>query len=247
MMKNQSSFYKEDHSPKIPQREKFKGTFTIKENFNLTDKQKQIIERGLDSNLRCLMIDGIWGTSKSYLATLISLKLLFSKKVDQILFVRNPVESSSTGKLGYLKGSLEDKLAPYNEIFFNKIDELLSKPDIEKLNNDGRLACLPLGFTRGLSWNCKAVIVDECASMTYDDFLLLLSRCGPFTRIFFIGDSLNQNDIGSKSGFSTIFKLFTDEDSKQNGIYTFELKDETDIVRSGFVRFIMKKLGKINR
>lgn len=245
MIKN--TFVREDNSPTVPQREKIKGSFTIKENFKLTEKQQQIIERGLDPKLRCLMIDGIWGSSKSYLATLISLNLLLSKKIDQILFVRNPIESSTTGKLGYLKGGIEEKLAPYNEIFFNKIDELLSKPDIEKLNKDNRLACLPLGFCRGLSWNCKAVIVDECASMTYDDFLLLLSRCGPFTRIFFIGDSLNQNDIGSRSGFSTIFKLFSDEESKQNGIYTFELKDESDIVRSGFVRFIMKKLGKINR
>jgi len=233
-----------DHSPYIPQNGKLKYDLIIKENFKYTDRQKEILSQGENKETRCLMIDGLWGTSKSYIATLISLKLLSNKKVDQIIFIRNPVESSSFGKLGYIKGGIEEKMAPYNEVFYNKLNELLSKPDLDKLESENRISFLPLGFTRGLSWNCKAVVVDESASMTYDDLLLLLTRCGRFTKIFFVGDSQNQNDIGIKSGFKKIFDLFSDQESKENGIFTYELKNESDILRSDFVRFIMKKTGK---
>ena len=233
-----------DTSVRVQQNAKIKDELKIRESFRLTEKQKEIIDIGLSKNCRCILIDGLWGTSKSYLATLISLKLLSNKKVDQILYIRNPVESSTSGKLGFIKGEIESKMAPYNEIFFNKLEELLPHSDIEMLTKENRIKCLPLGYTRGLSWNCKAIIVDEAASMTWDDILLLLTRCGEFTRIFFIGDSLNQNDIGTKTGFKKIFDLFSDQDSKDNGIFTYELQNESDILRSGFVRFVMKKTGK---
>ncbi len=222
-----------------------KDLLVIKEKFELTEKQKEIIQTGISKTCRCILIDGLWGTSKSYLATLISLKLLNEKKINQILFIRNPVESSTTGRVGTCPGTAEEKMSPFNEIFFSKLEELLSKCDIEKLKNENKINCIPLGFCRGLSWNSKAIIVDESSSMSWDDLLLLLSRCGEHTRIFFIGDSINQNDIGSKSGFKKIFDLLSDQESKDNGVYTYELKSELDILRSGFVRFIMKKAGKI--
>ena len=236
-----------DKSLYIQQNSKLKEELKIKERFDFTDKQKEIIERGMHKDTRCIMIDGLWGTSKSYLATLISLKLLSDKRIDQIMYVRNPIESSSSGKIGFIKGEISEKMAPYNEIFFNKLEELLSRQEIDKLEKEGRIACLPLGFTRGLSWNCKAIIVDEAASLSWDDILLLLTRCGEFTRIFLIGDSENQNDIGTKSGFKKIFDLFSDDESKQNGTFTYELKNKSDILRSGFVRFVMDKVGKAKK
>lgn len=242
---NRSQSAGKDSSPVIHQRSKLDSEIYIKQRYKLSEKQQQIVDIGLDNNTKCLFIDGLWGTSKSYLATYISLRLLAAKKIDEIIFIRNPIEASSTGKIGFLKGDLSEKMLPYNAIFFDKLKELLNKLDIDKLQKEERINCLPLGFVRGLSWNCKAIIVDEAASMTYDDILLLLSRCGEFTKIFFIGDSLNQNDIGTRSGFSTIFRLFSDTDSKDNGVFTYELKEQSDILRSGFVRFVMKKLGKV--
>jgi hypothetical protein len=72
-----------------------------------------------------------------------------------------------------------------------------------------------------------------------------LTRCGEFTKIFFIGDSVNQNDIGAKSGFRKMFDLFNDRESSDFGIHCFELRDYSDIVRSGLLRFVMEKAGLI--
>ena len=222
-----------------------KNELFIKEKFEYTDKQINIIQTGLAKDTRAIFCDGLWGSGKSFISVLIALKLLSQRKINGIIYVRNPIESSSTSKIGYIPGSILEKMEPYNQIFFDKLSELLPRPEVDKLKKDGSIECVPLGFTRGLSWESKLIIVDEAASLTYDDILLLLTRCGEHTRIIFIGDSINQNDIGIKSGFRKMFNLFSDEESKTNGIFTFELNQESDIVRSGFVRFIMKKTGKI--
>ena len=234
-----------DTSMHVTQRPKISFSLNIRERSDLTEKQKSLLETALDKNTKCVFIDGLYGTSKSYLAVLSSLKLLNAKKVDEIIFIRNPVESSTTGKIGFIPGTSEEKMAPYNAILFDKLEEMLPESDIAKLKKDNRINCHPVGFVRGRSWNCKAVIVDEASSMTWDDLFLVLTRCGEFTRIFFIGDSINQNDIGAKSGFRKMFDLFDDKESSDFGIHCFELREYSDIVRSGLLRFVMEKAGLI--
>ena len=238
---------KKDSSPSVTQRPKISFDLNIKSRCDLTDKQISILEAAMDKRTKCIFIDGLYGTSKSYMSVLASLNLLNLKKVDEIIFIRNPVESSTTGKIGFIPGSSEEKMAPYNAILFDKLEEMLPESDIQKLKKDNRINCYPVGFVRGRSWNCKAIIVDEASSMSWDDLFLILTRCGEFSKIFFIGDSVNQNDIGSKSGFKKMFNLFNDEESRHFGIHCFELKEYTDIVRSGLLRFVMEKAGLIKK
>jgi predicted ribonuclease YlaK len=236
---------RKDNSPYVMQNKKLAFTMRIREREDLTEKQKAILEVAAHKNTKCIFIDGYYGTAKSYGAVLASLKLLNDKKVDEIIFIRNPVESSTTGKIGFIPGTSEEKMAPYNAILFDKLGEMLAESEITRLQKDNRINCYPVGFVRGRSWNCKAIIVDEASSMTWDDLFLILSRCGEFTRIFFIGDSVNQNDIGSKSGFRKMFNMFNDQESADFGIHCFELKEYADIVRSGLLRFVMVKTGLI--
>lgn len=236
-----------DHSPKVPQRDKIDFQLSIREREDLTERQKIILETAMDKHTRCIMIDGIWGTSKTYCATLASLKLLNSGRVKSILYVRNPVEASQHSRVGFLSGDLSEKMAPYTAVLQEKLEELLPKADIDKLIKDERVQCIPTGFIQGRSYNCAAIIVDEAASMSWMDLMLIISRCGPFTRIFFLGDTVNQTYLSDKSGFAQFCELFNDLESKENGIYVFELKDATDIVRSGFLRFVMEKTGAIRR
>jgi hypothetical protein len=60
-----------------------------------------------------------------------------------------------------------------------------------------------------------------------------------------LGDTVNQVYLSDKSGYRRFFQTFDDMESKENGVYTFELKEAHDIVRSGFLRFVMKKTGVI--
>lgn len=244
--KNESAFNEnKDKSPKIWQRGKISFKLNIRERNDLTQKQISILETMLARDTRCVFIDGTYGTGKTWLSVLAALKLLENGRCDGLIYVRNPVESSTTGKLGALPGLYEEKISPYGAPLYEKLDELLCTGDINALMKDSRIETLALGYARGRSFNCKAIIVDEATSMTYDDLVLLLTRCGEFTRIFLIGDSLQQNDIGAKTGFKRMFNVFNDLESKANGIFTFEMRGENDIVRSKILRFIMNKVGTI--
>lgn len=238
---------KTDNSPVIFQKSKLKVPVSINVRHQLKEKQKVILQTAMDNNTKMVCIDGLWGTSKSWLAIMAALQLLNEKKVDSIIYIRNPVESSSTGKVGFLPGGIDEKTGPYNAILFDKLDEFLPSQDIDRLKKEGRIECFPLGFIRGKSWNCKAIIVDEAASLTFDDLLLISSRCGERCKLFIVGDSINQNDIGNKSGFSRFLDFFRDSESMDNGVYVFDLKDKEDIVRSGFLRFIMEKTKVIKK
>lgn len=212
--------------------------------FQLTEKQKYIFDLATqDKNFKAGMIDALWGTGKSFLTTLIALNLLYQNKVNKIIFLRKPAECSLS--IGFTPGSIEEKMAPYNRVFFDKLEELIPKSEIIKLQKEGKIECLPIGFIQGLSWTRTAIIVDESSALSFDEILLILSRVAEYSKIFLIGDSVNQNFVGNKSGFRDMFNLLSDNESKDNGIHTFEMQQESDIVRSGFVRFLMRKTGKI--
>lgn len=234
-----------DHSLHVHQREKIPFTLEIRERTDFTERQKVILEAMMHKDTRCVMIDGIWGTGKSLLATLAALKLLNTGRAKSILYVRSPVEASVHSRVGFLSGDLNEKMAPYTAVLQEKLDEILPKADIDRLIKDERIQCIPTGFLQGRSYNCAAIIVDEAASMSWEDLMLIISRCGQFTRIFFLGDTVNQVYLSDKSGYRRFIDAFNDMESKENGVYTFELREAHDIVRSPFLRFVMRKVGVI--
>lgn len=234
---------KVDKSPRVFQRPRINYHLTIKERPDFTERQKVILETMMDKNTRCVLVDGYWGTGKSTLAILAALKLLNEGKVKQILYVRSPAESSNSATIGILPGELSDRLAAYNAILFDKLEEMLPGNEIAALIKDKTIECMPPGLIRGRNYNATAIVVDECGSLSWEDFLLIASRAGEFTRLFFIGDSF-QSDIRN-SGFNKFFDKFDDLDSKEHGIFGFKLQDKDDVVRSGFLRYLMEKVGII--
>lgn len=230
----------QDKSPYVHQREKLKQPLTIHQRYELLPKQQAFIDRALDRDTRLILCDGIWGSSKSYLSVYCALKLLSDKKVDAIQYIRAPVEAGKS--IGFLPGDSSSKVNPYAEPLFQKLHELLDEPAIRALETDKRIEVVPPGFMRGQSWNCKAIIVDEAANFDRAMLELILSRIGPFCKVFIIG-SKHQSDIRDPNGFMSLFTAFDDEESRTKGIHCFYFNEEADIVRSAFCRFVMRKLG----
>jgi len=197
-----------DKSPFVFQDKKIRFNFDIHQRYDLTERQNVILETMLDKETNCVFMDALFGTGKTYLAVLASLKLLNDKKIDQILYLRSAVENS-TSKIGFLPAGLDQKFAPYAEVFFEKLDELLDKPTKERIEKEGHIKTLPINYIRGKSWNCKAIIVDESSNLSEQDIILLLTRCGKFTKIFFIGDSLIKVILEIKAGLERSMMLLT--------------------------------------
>lgn len=233
----------QDKSPVIHQRNKIDHHLTILQR-QLTEKQNKFIELALDKKAKLILVSGPAGTTKTYLSVLAALMLMNERKISDILYIRSVVESADA-KMGTLPGEADDKLSPYKRPLIDKLDELLPKEDIQFLIRDNRIEGLPIGYLRGLNWNAKAVIGDEMQNCTRKELITLMTRAGEFSKVFLCGDP-QQSDIGNKSGFMDIYSLFSDDQSKEHGIYTFEFSEE-DILRSALVKFIVSKVKILNQ
>ena len=232
---------KKDRSPVVHQRDKIGNCLTIFKR-DLTPKQQEFIELALDKSTKLMLVSGPAGTTKTYLAILAALTLLDEGRVSDIVYVRSIVESAEV-KMGTLPGEADDKLSPYTRPLIDKLDELLPKADVQYLIKDNRVEGLPVGYLRGLNWNAKAIIGDEMQNCTKKELVTLMTRAGEFSKIFLLGDP-QQSDINGRSGFQSIFNLFQDNESKENGIVTFQFTED-DILRSALVKFIVKKIKSL--
>ena len=231
---------KPDKSPIIPQRNKLRSPLTIFQR-ELTPKQQEFINLALDKQSKLIFISGPAGTSKTYLAVYVALMLLNMRRMSDLIYIRSVVESADS-KMGFLPGEADEKMAPYIQPLLDKLAELLPKNNIEILKKEERITAVPVGFLRGLNWNAKIIIADEAQNMTQKELLTMMTRTGEFSKVLILGDP-EQSDINGKSGFIKMMSYFDDEESKEQGIHVFRFGEE-DIVRSGLVRFIIKKIKK---
>ena len=214
--------------------------------FPWTDKQKEFFKIALHPATKVVFVNGPAGTSKTLLATYCSLQLLNMKAVSDIMYLRSAVESSDKS-LGFLPGSADEKLRFYNLPFLDKLDELLENTRIEKLEEQKRISMFPVNFARGMNWASKAIILDEAQNSTIKEIITVLTRMGEGSKCFVLADPM-QTDIrheDKQHGFEKMLKVFSDDESISNGIYTFSFNEE-DIMRSELVKFITKKLKEID-
>jgi phosphate starvation-inducible PhoH-like protein len=233
---------KKDTSPYVYQREKIDFSLSLRD-IPWTEKQKEIIDTVIDKKANMALIDGIWGSGKTLMAVYTCLKLLNLKKISNILYVRNIVQSG-TGTLGWLGGDLQTRLSPYMVPFYQKLEELIPENQVKKLIQEQIVEAQPVALLRGTSYNAYGIIIDEMGCMSKEDIMLTLSRVGKFSYVFGIGDSW-QVDI-KNSGFRNMFNIFNDEESKEHKIFTFELQDEMDVMRSDFLKYVMKKVRNLD-
>ena len=105
---------------------------------------------------------------------------------------------------------------------------------------------MPVSFLRGLNWNAKVIILDEGQNCTFKELFTFITRIGEFSKVFVLGDP-EQSDLknGNRGGFEQMISYFDDEESRQNGIHVFRFTED-DIVRSGLVQFIIRKVREEN-
>ena len=213
--------------------------------FKWTDTQKEFFRLALNHDTKIVFVDGPAGTSKTLLSVYCGLQLLNQKRIADIMYLRSSVESADQ-RLGYLPGNADEKLAFFKIPLLEKLDELLPETTTERLEKEGRISMFPINFTRGVNWKNKCVIVDEAQNCTVKELTTVLTRLGEGSICYILADPM-QTDLkgGSKSGFSKMFNLFTDQESMEQGIHTFKFTEE-DIMRSELVKYLVKKLKHIN-
>ena len=144
--------------------------------FNLTDKQKSLVEIALKKDTKIVFINGVSGSSKTFLSVYCSLHMLNMNPKYEIKYIRTIAESGERA-LGALPGTVDEKFNPFMMPLYDKLDELLPIAQSKYLEDQGYIEALPVNFLRGATWNDKIVIADEC----FEDSVVLETDKGQKT------------------------------------------------------------------
>lgn len=219
-----------------------KPTIRLNTPFKWTTKQKDVINTILDDKTNCVFINGEAGTGKTHLSLYSALKLLQEEKIENIIYVRSIVESTSTPQ-GFLPGTAKEKEAPYMEIMVDTIGQILDPQVAKQLLDSKVIKGISNSFIRGVTMRKSMVIVDESQNYDMHGLKSLISRIGEGSKIVFLFDP-GQSDLRNKhhrndiTRFSDVFKT---RDSTEFGIFYKEFTVD-DIMRSPFCKFVMTKL-----
>jgi len=173
------------------------------------------------------VVDGPAGTGKTTFALLLALDAVMNKRDQrQILICRNSV---ATRDLGFLPGTLEEKMAPFFDIYGPIIDQVLGRAASDKMIEKGIVSFCSTSFLRGRTFDNCVIILDETQNLTYHEIETVITRVGQNSKIIILGD-YDQADSHGDDYYEWISRA-----TKQPALFTFTTLDHDDIVRSGFV------------
>jgi len=142
------------------------------------------------------------GTGKTYLAMAKAVQALQRREVSRIILTRPAVEAGE--RLGFLPGSLEEKIDPYLRPLFDALAEMLDADTLTKLLGNGTVEVAPLAYMRGRTLNDSFVILDEAQNTTPEQMKMFLTRLGFDSRMVITGD-ITQVDVPvGASGLRTV-------------------------------------------
>ena len=187
-----------------------------------------------------LVLAGSAGTGKTFIAMYLALQTYLepSTPYHKVIIVRSVVP---TRDIGYLPGTKEEKLEPYESPYKNICLEFFDyePASYNKLINNHQMEFLTTSFIRGTQINNSIVIVDEMQNLNFHELDSVITRIGQNCRVIFSGDYY-QSDFREgyeRDGIQRFLRIV--ERLKNFSVITFGWDD---IVRSDFLRdYIMTK------
>jgi phosphate starvation-inducible PhoH-like protein len=203
-----------------------------------TEGQKKYVD-AIDNNTIIFGI-GPAGTGKTYLAMAKAVQALQRKEVSRIILTRPAVEAGE--KLGFLPGTLNDKIDPYLRPLYDALHEMLEVDSIPKLMASGTIEVAPLAYMRGRTLNDSFVILDEAQNTTAEQMKMFLTRLGFNSKMVITGD-ITQVDLQvGVSGLRTAAEALNDIDDMH-----FAALTSADVVRHSLVAKIVDAYSKFEQ
>jgi len=185
--------------------------------------QETYIRKLQDESKSIIFAIGPAGTGKTMLAVQHGIKLFQEGKVDKIVVTRPAV--SVDEDLGFLPGTLNEKMAPWTRPIFDVFGEYYQQKDIAKMLEDGTIEISPLAYMRGRTFKHAYIVADECQNTTVNQMKMLLTRLGEGSQMVVTGD-LAQADRVNDNGLIDFCNLLTGKKGLQHiDIVQFTAKD----------------------
>jgi phosphate starvation-inducible PhoH-like protein len=174
------------------------------------------------------------GTGKTYLAVAMAVAAISAKKVSRIVLVRPAVEAGE--RLGFLPGTLQDKVDPYLRPLYDALYDLLDPEKVDKMLEKNIIEVAPLAFMRGRTLNDAFIIMDEAQNTTVEQMKMFLTRMGNGSKAVITGD-ITQIDLPNprKSGLLDAINIL----GGVEGIHFCHFED-CDVVRHALVQRIVR-------
>lgn len=168
------------------------------------------------------------GTGKTYLAMAKAVQALQRKEVSRIILSRPAIEAGE--RLGFLPGSLTDKIDPYLRPLYDALNEMLDPELVPKLMASGTIEVAPLAYMRGRTLNDSFVVLDEAQNTTPEQMKMFLTRLGFGTRMVVTGDITQVDLPQGASGLRLVTRVLSDIDDIH-----FSYLTSDDVVRHSLV------------
>ena len=180
------------------------------------------------------------GTGKTLLAVQVAVKLFKEGKLDKIIVTRPAV--SVDEDLGFLPGTLEQKMAPWTRPIFDVLREYFNAKEIEGMINESIIEIAPLAYMRGRTFKNSFILADEMQNATSSQMKMLLTRLGENSKMAVTGD-LAQADRMQDNGLINFVNLLHNAGNATHlDIVRFE---QRDIERHNAVKEVLQVYGDV--
>ena len=173
------------------------------------------------------------GTGKTYLAVAMAVSALVNKQVSRIVLARPAVEAGE--RLGFLPGTLQEKVDPYLRPLYDALYDLLEAEKVDRYLEKSVIEIAPIAFMRGRTLNDSFIILDEAQNTTSEQMKMFVTRMGFNSKCVVTGD-ITQIDLPTsrRSGLVEAADILRNV----NGI-SFVYFDQSDVVRHHLVQRII--------
>ena len=199
--------------------------------------QESYVIKLLDETKDIVFGIGPAGTGKTLLAVQVAVKLFKEGTVDKIIVTRPAV--SVDEDLGFLPGTLEQKMAPWTRPIFDVLREYFNAREIEGMIEEGIIEIAPLAYMRGRTFKNSFILADEMQNATPNQMKMLLTRLGEGSMMAVTGD-LAQADRLKDNGLIDFTTLLNRSDATHLDIVHFA---QGDIERHNAVKEVLKVYG----
>jgi PhoH-like ATPase len=191
-------------------------------------EQAFAIDLMMDKNIDLVTLIGRAGTGKSLIVLATALELVLNKKEYDRFIIYRPIQAVGND-IGYLPGTMEEKLGPWFQAILDNFEQLLGakggnswKQELEMYQKKGRIEMEAITYIRGRSIPNSIILVDECQNLTKEEVKTVLTRAGENTKIILTGD-IEQIDNttldATNNGLTHVIERF--KDSELAGHITF--------------------------
>jgi len=185
------------------------------------------------------LCSGIAGCGKSFLTLRTAVELILDPTTpyEKIIIIRPAVEGGDQ-KMGFLKGTLREKLEPYMFPSFYLLNKIMGEGVANKLESLGIIEIMSLAHVRGISIDGAILVVEEVQNCTPAEVKLILTRIGSNSKFFITGD-IEQSDKYKQKEKSGLYDAMT-RLTNMSDIGIFEFGPE-DVVRNPIISKILEK------